>query len=155
MSAFPLLVFGGALLLLGGKKKKKTTPTNGAEQDEPMDGDDVAADTGDGPEVEDEEEYGKVARGLRKDHIGSHAWRINYEEDGYHAQLMMNSSNSSPVAEEIGTTASLLSAKELLRDRFNQMLLDAGRTEADFKEDPVTPRITGIASISKSQSGGV
>jgi hypothetical protein len=137
MSAFPLLVFGGALLLLGGKKKKKTTPTNGAEQDGPMDGDDDAADTGDGPEVEDEEEYGKVARGLRKDHIGSHAWRINYEEDGYHAQLMMNASNSSPMSEEIGVAASLRTAKELLRDHFNQALLDAGRTEADFREDPV------------------
>lgn len=154
MSAFPLLVFGGALLLLGGKKKKKTTPTNGAEQDEPMDGDDDAADTGDGPEVEDEEEYGKVARGLRKDHIGSHAWRINYEEDGYHAQLMMNASNSSPMSEEIGVAASLRTAKELLRDHFNQALLDAGRTEDDFKDDPVVPRITGLAGMSKSQEAG-
>ena len=58
------------------------------------------------------------------------------------------------MSEEIGVAASLRTAKELLRDHFNQALLDAGRTEDDFKDDPVVPRITGLAGMSKSQEAG-
>ncbi len=175
MNALPLIVGGVAFLLLSGKKKKRSASTNGAaddepmddepmdsddepmdddddesmdDDDEPMDGEDDQADTGDGPDTEGEEEYGKVASGVRQDHIGAHPWRIRFEEDGYHAQLMMGAQQSAPMQAEIGITASLKSAKELLRDHFNDALLAAGRTEADFQEDPVETDETDETFIS-------
>ncbi len=150
MSALPLILGGAALLLLSGKKKKKTTTTNGTTDDTVDDTADDTDDTDDTSDDTEDEGYGKVASGVRQDHIGAHPWRITFEEDGYHALLTMGSQNSAPVAEEIGVAASIGTAKELLRDHFNQALLDAGRTEDDFRDDPVVPRITGLASGSKA-----
>jgi len=128
-----LLAGGAALLLMGGKKKKKTTA--GTVTEEPMEPDEEEVDEGEGPEAEEGEEYGKVASGTRKDRRGAHPWRIMYEEDGYHAQLMGQGGKFAPMQEEIGVSASLKAAKEMLRDYFNQALLDAGYSEDDFSED--------------------
>jgi hypothetical protein len=135
-NALPLLVAGGAaLLLMGGKKKKAASAP---VEEEPMEADEEEVDEGEGPETEEGQEYGKVASGTRKDRRGSHPWRIAYEEDGYHAQLMGQGGRFAPMQEEIGIAATLKAAKEMLRDHFNQALLDAGYSEDDFKEDPVT-----------------
>lgn len=140
MSALPLLAAGAAaIILLGGKKKT----------DEDKGGQETASEsTQSVPEdAVDEEppvEYGKVSDGVRKDARGSHAWRITFERDGYHAFILQGSSRFSPPAEEVGVAASEKSAKGLLRDRFNELLLENGYSESDFVEDPV-PSATSTA----------
>jgi len=138
--ALPLiLVAGGAALFMGGKKKKTTTSAPAPEEEEPpVTGDDEETDEGDGPETEDDG-YGKVANGVRKDRIGSHPWRIMHEEDGFHAQLMTAAGRFAAIQSEIGTAASLKAAKELLRDHFNEAILNAGYSEDDFLDDPASP----------------
>lgn len=139
-SALPLLAGAAALLLMSGKKKK----TGGTVEDTvepPMDSDDEDTDTGDGPESDDDAGYGKVASGIRKDRIGSHSWRIVYADDGYHAEVMAGPGRLAPVQMEVGLAASLKAAKELLRDHFNQAILDAGHPESEFLDDPAPKSI--------------
>ncbi len=143
-SALPLLVAGGAALLLMGGKKKKSSEKPVEDSDEmdsdEMDSDDEEIDEGDGPDSNEDEGYGKVASGTRTDRLGGHGWRIMYDADGYHALLMVSPGNFSPVDTELGVAASLKAAKGLLRDHYNQAILDAGFTQSDFLEDPVAPR---------------
>ena len=143
--AFPLLVAGGAaLLLMGGKKKKPS----GATAEEPeMDSDDEDTDVGDGPATDADAGYGKVAGGTRNDRLGAHSWRIMYEEDGYHAELMSGPGKFAPPQSEVGVSASLRAAKELLRDHFNQQILDAGYPESDLLDDPA-PKAIGRIQMS-------
>ncbi len=147
-SALPLLaVAGGAALLLSGKKKKKAKsdvsrdlprPDEGPPlEEEPLregTGDDEEMDFGTGPGGE---QYGEtVASGLRSDRRGPQAWRVRYESDGYHAQLMAYVGRTSPIAEEIGITATLKAAKELIRDQLNALLLGKYPNEKP-KADPI------------------
>jgi len=144
-SALPLLAVGGAaLLLMGGKKKKKPSaaPTDQEEDsgDAAMEADEQEADEGGGPATQTASEYGPVAAGVRRDRLGSHAWQIDYQADGYHANLMSASGKFASVVDEVGVAASLRAAKEMLRDHFNEAILAAGWSEDDFLEDPVEPR---------------
>jgi len=124
------------LLLLGGKKKK-TSPSTSAEDEteDETEGESTDADEGEADEGEGIE-YGKVANGKRQDKLGTRNWRIMFEEDGYHAQIMMGAQVSAAMQEEVGITASLTAAKEMLRDYFNQELADAGWPESDFRAAP-------------------
>lgn len=145
-SAFPLLVAGGAaLLLMGGKKKKKSSGASSDESETPMDSDDGETDEGDGPAPDDDSEYGKVASGIRNDRIGAHSWRVIYEEDGYHAQVMTGPGKFAAMSFEVGVAASLKAAKILLRDSFNQALLDGGHSEDDFFDDPAPRTVSRLA----------
>ena len=144
-NAFPLLVAGGAALLLMGGKKKKSSGASSNEDETPMDSDDGETDEGDGPSTDGDAEYGKVASGTRKDRLGGHGWRIMYEEDGYHAQLMMQPGKFSAMSSEVGVAASLKAAKGLLRDHYNQAILDAGHSEDDFLDDPAPRTVSRLA----------
>lgn len=151
-SALPLLVAGGAALLLMGGKKKKTKSASFSDEvevleEDRMDSIDEEIDEGSGPDSNEDEGYGKVAAGTRKDRLGGHGWRITYEEDGYHALLMTSPGKFSPVDMELGVAASLKAAKELLRDHYNQAILDAGFSEADFYDDPAAPATTRVNSL--------
>ena len=139
-NALPLLLAGGAaLVLLGGKKKKKTTTTTEPSEPEVEEVPDEEVDEGEGPDPESSEEegpgYGIVASGVRKDKRGHHAWRIRYQEDGYHAQTTMGLHKTSPVQEEVGIAASQAAAKKLLSDYFNELLLEKYPNE-EPKNDP-------------------
>lgn len=143
MSALPLLAAGAAaIILLGGKKKTDGDKEGGGLTSESAQS--VPSDSTDAVDEEAPVEYGKVSDGVRKDARGSHAWRITFERDGYHAFILQGSSRFSPPAEEVGVAASEKSAKGLLRDRFNELLLENGYSESDFVEDPV-PSATSTA----------
>lgn len=138
-NAFPFLIAGGAaLLLLGGKKKKTTAAPE--EKPEPIDEiPDEEMDEGEGPQPEEIEGespgYGSVAHGVRKDKRGHHPWRVYYDAEGYHAQIMRDASRFSPVVDEAGIAASSKAAKGLLRDYFNELLIEKYPNEQP-KNDP-------------------
>jgi len=139
-----LLLAGGAAIALGGKKKKPYKPSPPPELEPEIEGafEEGVVDEGTaGPEAEPQ--YGDiVAKGVRRDKRGAHAWRIKFEEDGYHIQLMMGAFRAAPVSEELGITATMRAGKELIRDIMNERLLAAGYKEEDLREDPVRKPIT-------------
>ena len=152
-NALPLLLAGGAALVLLGGKKKKTTAAAPEPDPEPEEVDDEETDEGAGPDPEEEEEegpgYGTVASGIRKDKRGHHPWRISYQADGYHAQLLVASGKFAPVADEAGVGASVKAAKSLLRDYFNELLLEKYPNEQP-KNDPADSTratVSGIKSL--------
>jgi len=157
-SPLPLLIAGGAaLLLLGGKKKKATTAAAPSEPEfeepefeDPEDTGEEEMDQGDGPEPPQTQAegpgYGSVASGIRKDKRGHHAWRIKYDADGYHALLMVTNHRYSPVADEAGVAASVKAAKGLLRDYFNELLIEKYPNEQP-KNDPSDVMIATAAKL--------
>ncbi len=156
--SFPLLLAGGAaLFLLSGKKKKKKTGTvvlaDEYAEEESVEADEEEVDAGAGPEPEGEGDedpgYGTVASGVRKDRLGPHPWRVRFEEDGYHAQIMVYAGRFSPISYEVGIAATLSAAKKLLSDEFNDLLLAKYPNEQP-KLDPMT-LLTATAS---DESGG-
>lgn len=140
MNAIPLILLGGgALLLMGGKKKKTTAVAADQDESEDYSQDEHDADEGDGPQPEEESEegegYGTVAKGKRADKRGFHYWRVYYDADGYHAQIMQGGHRMSPVQEEFGVAASLVAAKSLIRDTLNERLVSMYPDESP-KNDP-------------------
>lgn len=139
MNALPLLLGGAALFLLMGKKEPKKSTEASAQEEETEETEGISEEIADeGTEGSATPEYGKiVARGKRMDKRGAHGWSIRFEEEGYYPQLHTAADRFAPVAQELGVTASMSAAKQLLRDTYNQGLLDAGYSESDFQEDPV------------------
>lgn len=158
----PLLLLAGGALILGKKKKPKRKVVIVEEEvveEEviPSGDEEVSEETADEGAGDDEAlQFGKVvASGIRRDKRGSHQWRIKYEEDGYHAQLLMGG-RMSPVTEEFGTAATLRAAKELIRDALNERLLSAGYKESDLTDEPA-PRaliLTGTPTGGDGDDGG-
>ena len=79
--------------------------------------------------------YGAVASGMRGDRRGQHAWRVSYQADGYHAEILVYHHRFSPVQEEVGVAASARGARKLLRDNFNELLLER-YPDQEPKNDP-------------------
>lgn len=142
-NALPILAAGAAVLLLGNKKKK--SPSSSSKSDPAEDQD---ADEGTGPIPDDtDDDYGKVANGIRKDRRGHHPWRIMYNEDGYTSQIMTDTGRFARVDYEVGVAASQAAAKKMLRDFFNQALLEAGYSKDDFKQSPMAERLSSNLSM--------
>ena len=151
-NALPLLLAGGAaLVLLGGKKKKPAAAgSSQIEMEEEDEASDEETDEGEGPQPEEETTegpgYGIVASGIRKDKRGHHAWRIRYKEDGYHAQTTMSAHKTSPVTDEVGVAAAVAAAQGLLRDYFNELLLEKYPNEQP-KSDPAVSQVAAVSGI--------
>lgn len=145
----PLILAGGAaLVLLGGKKKKTTAAPREPEPEDHGDEEEVDEGAGPSPEPTDEEGpgYGIVASGVRRDKRGAFPWRIKYDAEGYHAQILISANRFSPVQEEVGVAASLKAAKGLLRDRFNELLLEKYPNE-QAKNDPADVVVATVSGI--------
>jgi hypothetical protein len=138
-SPLPLiLAAAAAVLVLGGKKKSTSNSGKPVAPPQPVpdtlpsqtDQDDEAP-----PNLGSSSAYGTVSSGLRRDRLGSHAWRITSSEDGYHARLLVTNSRFSPVKEELGIVASENAARRLLSDELNKRLL-AKYPNEKAKSDP-------------------
>jgi hypothetical protein len=151
-SPLPLiLAAAAAVLVLGGKKKSTSNSGKPVAPPQPVP-DTIPSQT---EEQEDEppppnlgssSAYGTVSSGLRRDRLGSHAWRITSSEDGYRARLLVTSSRFSPVKEELGIVASENAARRLLSDELNKRLL-AKYPNEKAKSDP--PQLATIVKSSR------
>lgn len=137
MNLFPLLLIGGAaaVLMMG---KKKTAPPPPAEEEYPeeeeetttepeMDGGDAGRSPGD-----------TASKGIRRDRLGPHTWRITFEDDGEYVSWDQPIGHMGPKY-EVARAVSVTAAKASLSDFYNQALVDAG-FEDHVKEDPAPVR---------------
>ena len=142
----PLLLGAGAIaVMMGGKKKTSTSPV---QDDAPID-DDGQADTGDGPDSDGttqstDDGFGSVASGVRTDRRGHFPWRVLYDAGGYHGQIMMGA-RFAPVQEEVGIAASATGAKGMLRERFNELLINRYPDESPLNDPPAITKISKFA----------
>ena len=151
MSAFPLILAAGAVALFIGGKKKTSKPAQDDGFVDDTSTDDGQADTGDGPDPDGtqqstDEGYGTVASGMRRDKRGAFSWRVKYDADGYHAQVLMGNSRFAPVQEEVGIAASASGAKDMLRERFNELLIDRYPDEEPLNDPASTRKISQFAA---------
>ena len=142
-----ILAAGAAIVLLGGKKKPPPAPTEKpepapTERPEPPPSPELPSPEPDEPPNLNSTAstgaptgYGTTSSGLRRDRLGSHAWRITFDESGYHAKILVTATRFSPVQEELGTAATENGARKILSDTFNQRLL-ARYPNEKAKSDP-------------------
>lgn len=136
MSALPILLLGGAALLIMSKKKKTTSSDEGfipqipelPEQPDETGEPDYDPGEDAGPQVGD-----TVESGIRRDRTGAHNWGIKLAESGY-AALDYPTGHRGP-KDDIGFSETIMGAKKILSDFYNEALVDAGYPE-EVKNDP-------------------
>lgn len=139
MGPIPLLLLGGVALLV--MSKKKAAPVAAEPEPEAMP---PRPDEGE-PEGEDEEmDYGDagrpqmpgdtVTKGIRKDRLGPHPWKVLVGDDGDFAAFDYPIGHMGP-KDEIGRAASVSDAKKLISDFYNAALVEADYPQY-VKEDP-------------------
>ena len=142
MGPIPLLLLGGVALLV--MSKKKTTPVAAEAEPEPEampprpdegedEGEDEEMDYGDDagrPQMPGDE----VARGMRRDRLGPHPWKILVGDDGDFMTADYPIGHQG-AKDEIGRAATVTDAKKQISDFYNARLI-----EADYptyvKDDP-------------------